>query len=166
MILYVQAVFGKHDDSRPVLYPLSVLVEKLLDENSFWSKWPQNSLHDDIYEELRELLSGASDVKRHAPVLPGLVIEVWENTVADLFRSAADDDTHTPMTPDIVLGVWENNTGDIEAAEAPFPHFDTGLLQTLFRELCASVFRKEGVYDGPEYTECFKFEDGNLRGFR
>ena len=25
------------------------------------------------------------------------------------------------MTPDIVLGVWE---GDIEAAEAPFPHFD------------------------------------------
>lgn len=67
---------------------------------------------------------------------------------------------------DIALRVWENTPGDIEAAEAPFSHIDTGLLRAIFRELCASAFHEEGVYDCSQYTKCFKIEDWNLRGAR
>ena len=59
----------------------------------------------------------------------------------DLFRGAADDNTHTPI---------RSCRGSISS----FWHWATS---NILRELCASVFRTEGVYDGPEYTECFKF---------
>lgn len=124
------------EDSCRLLCRLSILAEKLLDENPCWSKWPENSIHDDILDELKELFRGASDGEKHTPVLPDLVIEVWENTV-----------------PDFEEFDWSSYV---------FPHHRPSLRQIIFHELCSSYFHKVNVLNCEEYSECLLLDDGKF----
>lgn len=81
----------------------------------------------------------------------------------DLFCGAQDDNLRTPLIPDVVIEVWQNTMPDIEEpGKHRFGPRDRSLRQILFDELCDSHFHKTGVFDCSEYSECFMLDGGKF----
>lgn len=120
-----------------LLCRLSILAEKLLVESSCSSEWPENSLQEDVQTELKELFNGANEEEQHTPVLPDIVIEVWENTV-----------------PDFECSDW-NSCYRIRPRRP-------SRRQILLHELCSSFFNGVNVQSCEEYSTCLRLDDGKF----